>query len=200
MFGSGLDASGLVQRILWDKNSPFTVKGMFPGQHGGVGAGVTLEHESGTINLITMHSLPKAEREQQQAEGARRSNLLVETTDTDNRSLFTLSPSIQQMISSVSAFIYVVKSDCGVDRVKLGMEEFKSMMEATLLSRNVPVLILCCSDSVDCYSIPCLDIIDELDVAHLKRPWQARKCQIDTLKGFLDGINWLMTCLTYGQK
>ena len=35
MFGAGLDSSGLVKRILWNKVSPFEVKGMFPGQFGG---------------------------------------------------------------------------------------------------------------------------------------------------------------------
>ena len=35
MFGSGLNSKGLVKRLLWDKQSPFTIKGMFPGQFEG---------------------------------------------------------------------------------------------------------------------------------------------------------------------
>lgn len=35
MFGSGLDNSGFVKSLLWDKKSPFTVKKMFPGKFDG---------------------------------------------------------------------------------------------------------------------------------------------------------------------
>lgn len=35
MFGSGLDTSGLVGRIMQDPRSPLTITGMFPGEYNG---------------------------------------------------------------------------------------------------------------------------------------------------------------------
>jgi len=187
MFGSGLDSSGLVRGLLWSKGSPFVVKGMFPGQFDGIGSGVTLQYTGGTVNMITLYGLSKSERENQQVKDIRQSRLLVQHDQTDE---MILSPSVKELISTVDAFIYIVNAT-DAESVIFGKEEFDAMTDNKWLSDKIPVLVLCVVPEASVNSVSSLDVADQLDLLQLTRPWQVRQCHLDSLYGFIPGVNWL---------
>lgn len=180
MFGSGLDSSGLVKRILWDQRSPFSVKGMFPGQFDGIGSGVTLQHAGGTMNMITLYALPRAERQQQRG-GERRSKLLVGEE---------ISQPVKELCNTVDAFIYVVNTS-NEERVTFGSEEFRAMIDDRWLQPKVPVLVLCVVPNATIKSVSSLEVANKLNLLSLSRPWQVRQCHINSLYGFMPGVTWL---------
>jgi len=181
MFGSGMDSSGLVRRVLWDQRSPFTVKGMFPGQFEGTGSGVTLQYTEGTIDLICLYALSRAERINQDLNGERKSRLLVNNE---------VSHSIKELCSTVDAFIYIVNAT-NEHRVTFGSEEFKALIDDRWLQPKVPVLVLCVVPNATVQSVSSLDVANKLNLLKLSRPWQVRQCHVNSLYGFTPGVTWL---------
>ncbi|XP_012563417.2 uncharacterized protein LOC101240962 isoform X1 [Hydra vulgaris] len=189
MFGSGLNSKGLVKRLLWDKQSPFTVKGMFPGQFEGYGSGVTLQCINGTFNLITLYSQTKNIREQHVIDGENkpRSKLLVRR---ENENDYVLSQPVKELCTMVDAFIYIIKATTE-EELMLSMDEFQAIIDERWLQPQSPLLVLCVSPDANVMCIPVLHVANKLKLINLSRRWQVRQCFSNSLAGILPGISWL---------
>lgn len=183
MFGSGLNDTGLVSRIMTDPSSPFTVQGMFPGRFDGMGSGVTLRYDEGTINLITLYGLPKAERE-----SGRVDSKLLHASESGE---ITLSDSVRQLCGTVDCFIFAVDCLIGTHDETFRAEEFRAMIDERWLQPKVQVLVLCVVPDGTHDAVSSLDIADKLDLANLSRPWQVRQCHVSSLYGFIPGLKWV---------
>lgn len=204
MFGPGLESetSGIVKNIFSDPNSPCSIKGMFPGQFEGIGSGVSLQFDGGLINLITLYSASRNEREANSANGVRRNKFLVERNldedaeggiGADNINLsVTLTQPVRDLCSTVDAFIFVVDSTMSKNKVKLGIEELKVMMSSRSLKTSAPLLVLSCVPGAQIQQYSSISVANELGLRELNRPWQIRACHVATLYGLLPGFQWIL--------
>lgn len=192
MFGSGLDRNNFVKKLLWDKHSPFVVQKMFPGQFEGLGSGFTLSYSSGSIDLMTLYRMSKAEREQDNVENLVSKLLVPDPNNADDEEALTLSQPARQLCSSVNAFVYAVRAD-DIDKICFGSDELEAMLDERWSNRKIPLLVLCLkTNNSDSQSVvPSVVVAEKLNLRNLSRPWQVRQCNVDTLHGILPGVQWL---------
>eukprot|EP00794_Sanderia_malayensis_P008143 gene8143-9013_t len=199
MFGPGLESktSGIVRKMFSD--SMFTIKGMFPGEFEGTGSGVSLQFDGGMMNLITLYSASKREREANLANGVRRNKFLVERDEVDAEEglqdenvTLTLTQPVKDLCSTVDAFIFVVDSTQNEQRVELGLDELKAVMGNRQLKSAAPLLVLSCVADEEIRAHPTISVANKLNLRELNRPWQVRSCEVSTLSGLLPGVQWLI--------
>jgi hypothetical protein len=112
MFGSGLESVPLVRSMLWEADSPYHPIGLSPGKDG-VGSGVCIQHRDTAVNLITLYTSTRAEREAANAGQRARVNKLMSAvssgqTDREGEREGELTPALQQLCRESDAAILVV--------------------------------------------------------------------------------------------
>ncbi|XP_013392753.1 F-box only protein 4 [Lingula anatina] len=198
MFGPGLESSTskIVRRIIQDKATPFKVTGMFPGHvEGGYGSGVTVNLKKLFFNLTILYTNTKNERENKNAEQRLRNNRLLQkqVADAENgEETFELCQSVKELCRTVDAFIFVV--DSSKENTALGQSkaELFAMVNERWSSPDIPVVILSCVKNTTIPRQPCIDVVNQLDLGRLSKPWQVFDCDVETLGGVTDGIEWLV--------
>lgn len=136
--GPGLESgtSGIVRKLLYEKNDTFTQTGMFPGRYHGVGSGFSLKFGNRTFNLTTLYSTGERERKSQSSrDRLRRSRMLLhrgdatvrqpgrpplgrpidndvveEEADAVDRVRYELADETRVLSAALNAVIYVVES------------------------------------------------------------------------------------------
>ena len=156
---------------------------MFPGRYGGMGGGVTLQYDQGTVDMITLYGAPKSEREN----GRIDSKLLCESDEGE----ILPTPSVRQLCGSVHSFIYAV--DCLIDThaVTFCGDDFKAMIDDRWLPAKAQVLVLCIVPDGSHDAVSALEVADKLNLSELSRPWQVRQCHVSSLYGFIPGLKWV---------
>lgn len=198
MFGPGLEAetSGIVKRIFSGPNSPFVIKGMFPGRFDGIGSGVSLQYDGGQLDLITLYSACRSERENNAANGLRKNNFIIERNlddlDIEDDSHVMVTQSVKDLCSTVDAFVYVVDSTLNSNKVGIGKDELKAVVGNRWLHPNAPLLVLSCTKDEKNRQYSSICVSDVLGLRELNRPWQVRVCHVNSLYGVLPGIKWLI--------
>ncbi|KAJ8305428.1 hypothetical protein KUTeg_015973 [Tegillarca granosa] len=80
----------------------------------------------------------------------------------------------------------------GQFEVDEGNEELFAMVNERWSATHVPVLVLSCVHDASQSRIPCITVVEKLEVAKLNRPWQVRNCVVQNLEGVIPGIEWLV--------
>merc|ERR1712183_346507 len=112
---------------------------MFPGAFNGMGSGVTLRYDQGTIDLITLYGLPKHERERGRVD----SKLLVKDEESEYDNTITVTQPVQQLCKTIDCFIFAVDCLVGTHDATFRTEEFHAMIDERWLQPKVQVLVLC---------------------------------------------------------
>lgn len=198
MFGPGLETetSGIVKRIFSGPNSPFFIKGMFPGQFDGIGSGVSLQYQGGKLDLITLYSACRSERENNALNGVRKNNFIIERSlddhDVEDDSNIMVTQPVKDLCSTVDAFIYVVDATLNSNKVGIGKDELKAVVGNRWLQPKAPLLVLSCTTEASNKHYSPICVSDVLGLRELNRPWQVRVCHVNSLYGVLPGVQWLI--------
>lgn len=207
MFGPGLETSTrrIVRKILEDNSGMFKTTGMFPGQFEGVGSGFTMKmNDAVNFNLITLYTATKEERENRNQEERLRGNrLLAQAGDGDAEAeeapeeKYEVRQSVKDLCRTLDGFIFVVDSEIGDSNYNLvnvssGIPELFAMVNDAWAPTNIPVVILSCVTEESKTRISCIDVVSQLKLHKLNRPWQVFDCVVDDMGGVPQGIEWLV--------
>lgn len=194
MFGPGLESStsGIVRKMLYEESMLERV-GLVPGQFEGVGSGWCLRMENSQMfQLSVLYSASKKDREARQRDRKHDNRLLNVKKGDQGSEEFELKSAVRDYCRTVDAFIYVVESSLERDSVDEGNEELFAMVNERWSATHVPVLVLSCVHDASQSRIPCITVVEKLEVAKLNRPWQVRNCVVQNLEGVIPGIEWLV--------
>lgn len=133
----------------------------------GVGSGVCVQHGNTPVNLITLYTATKAERQQSKREGSPRVNKLVSSTDGGE-----LTHAVHELCRQANGFILVVNS-ASMDE---GHDLDVAMLNAMLHSSNSesPLLVLAAhvKEDVSLIQSP-VCVAENLNLCSLPHhPWQ----------------------------
>lgn len=202
MFGPGLETNvrGITRKMIYNRNSPvFQVTGMFPGEFPGVGAGfnVTIKESLKEMKLITLYSATKSERENQNMENrAQRSRLLVasrkQNESNDGEPEYELQDALKELCRSVDGFIFIVESTADSNFIEVGKPELFAIMKEAGITHGAPLLVASCVLEDSTPRIPCIDVVKKLQLQKLKGPWKVHDVVIDSLRGIVPALNWLI--------
>ena len=135
----------------------------------GVGSGVCVQHGNTPVNLITLYTATKAERQQCERESSPRVNKLVTSTDGSE-----LTHAVHELCRQANGFILVVNSAS----LEEGHDLDVAMLNAMLHSSNpqCPLLVLAAHtrETITLAQSP-VGVADSLDLCSLPHhPWQVR--------------------------
>lgn len=198
MFGPGLESeltSGLVRKILYEDNRQMERTGLVSGQFEGVGSGWCYKLPNGqTFQLSVLYSASKQQRSQKSWNRVTGNNLIqVKKEGEEGEEIVELKPAVRDFCRTVDAFVYVVDST-SVDNLKANENyELSAMIRERWSDTHIPVLVMSCIPNKDSSRIPCINVVEALQLGKLNRPWRVRECWInDNLEGVVDGISWLI--------
>lgn len=211
MFGPGLESrtSLLVRKILEDKTRLFKMVRMFPGQFGGVGSGFTIRvNDFINLDLITIYTATKEEREHRSPEERlRKSRTLAPSKtagapgDDDGGQVaamaaeptFEVQSSIKDLCRTLDGFIFVVDATVPPEEVRLARPELFAMVNELWAQNGAPVLVLSCVPEADeGRPLSCMNVVQELQLQKLNRPWQVHNCCVGSMDGIESAIHWVV--------
>lgn len=212
MFGSGLESVPLVRSMLWENDSPYHPVGLYPGKNG-VGSGVCIQHRDTALNLITLYTATRAEREAASAGQQVRVNRLItgvqigggegggggreeERREKSEEEEAELTPQIQQLCRQSDAAILVVDpSHMTDDNVRLDRSMLHSVLQANTLQAT-PLLVLSCqpreSDDDPASHQSAVEVSDGLHLCDYHHPWQVRTLVLGQYQSLQAGMDWLL--------
>jgi F-box protein 4 len=197
MFGSGLESVPLVRSMLWEADSPYHPIGLSPGKDG-VGSGVCIQHRDTAVNLITLYTATRAEREAANAGQQARVNKLMSAVSRDREGEGELTPALQQLCRQSDAAILVVDaSHFSEDTVKRDCLMLQSVLSANTL-QTTPLLVLSCQPNETsnddnlavCQSV--MEVANGLQLCDLHQPWQVRSLVLNQYQSLQAGMDWLL--------
>lgn len=200
MFGPGLESStsGIVRKILHGHSDLFTVVNMFPGQFDGIGSGFTLKTvDEASVDLITLYTATRSERESRSAEQrASQSRLLaVPSSTSGDLAVSELQPAVKELCRTLDGFIYVVDATVTTDHIRIGRAELFAMVNDEWSPSDNPVLVLSCVPDSNSTRLGCINVVRNLELQKLSRPWQVHDCTVETMNGIEAAFHWLVqTC------
>merc|ERR1712168_1579218 len=188
MLGSGLETStrSFVYKIL-NNNTIFSTVGIFPGKFEGIGSGFNMKMSSGLkFDLMTLYSNIYKIRNTNK-EMITENKLLVKTSNEED--VYELHRSVKSLCSSIDAVIFAV--DClQLEFVEWDQLLLKTLMKELKVSKR-PLLVLNLHSEEVNY-VPCINIVDALQLHSLDNPWEAHSCAVDNLSGFEKAFTWLI--------
>ena len=184
LFGPGLDSAGtgLVNDLMWGKQSPFVTLGMFPNSHSGIGGGVKLQYGDTVVNLVTLYRATKKEREAFTAAVGRRTNRIIDSE-------FMLEKS-KVVATEADAFIYV--GDKGIEPDTEIQREFEVLVGTA--REHAPVLLLMPEAKAEGVQgdHTCSDYVDAFKLTENNRRWWLQTVDVHRLESFRQGLDWLL--------
>ncbi|KAK3592045.1 hypothetical protein CHS0354_019300 [Potamilus streckersoni] len=195
MFGPGLESSTscIVRRMMYEENNCFQKIGLFPGQFDGVGAGMTvrINNTGRDLNLSVLYSATKKEREGSRHDRMQHNKLVRHNAqEEEGKEKYNLLPAIRDLCRTLDGFVFVV--DASQETVYSGLDELEAMISERWSSTHVPVLVLSCVREEKDPRIPCIQVVEQLKLTQLNKPWQVRNCVADTLTGVPEALTWLV--------
>ncbi|KAK7487530.1 hypothetical protein BaRGS_00021232 [Batillaria attramentaria] len=167
MFGPGLESStsGIVLKMMYEDNDSFSRVAMFPGQFDGMGAGMTLKLTDGHhFHLSVLYSASKREREQNNPQNRLARN-----------HLFSQQQGAQ-----------------GSDEVQYQLQPALQQLCHTL---NAFIFVVDASGTKEMATsprLPAVEVVEELNLSSLTRPWMVMDCVVDNLVNVAVGIQWMI--------
>lgn len=194
MFGPGLESgtSSIVQKILYTQSKKLERVGLVPGQFDGVGSGWCLKMQNGQVfQLSVLYSASKKDRLERRNR-LQNNSLLEVRTANDGAETLELTPAVRDFCRTVDAFIYVVDASKGNSFVKEDKAELFAMVNERWSATHVPILVMSCIPSQQHQRVPCVDVVQSLEISAINRPWQVHDIEVDTLDGVIPSIQWLV--------
>ncbi|XP_071500389.1 F-box only protein 4-like [Diadema antillarum] len=219
MFGPGLetDTSTIVRKLISGQGSSIIkVNGVFPAMYpGSVGTGFELTvNKKNRFRLVVLYSATRKERESRGDDQPRVSKLIKRVSpvpdDTNNEGAvhgaagpdlhgedfmnYEPNDHVKSMCRVVGGFVFVVdasqklkKGYCSASR-----PELFAFMDPKWTSERKPLLVLSSIAEAETPRVPCVKMADQLSLQKLQRPWKVVDCEVDSLNGLTEGVDWLM--------
>lgn len=196
MFGPGLESdltSGLVRKILYDKNEHMERTGLVSGQFEGVGSGWCYKLPNGqTFQLSVLYSASKQQRTQKLWNRVEGNNLIQVNKDEEGETTVELKPAVRDFCRTVDAFVFVVDGT-SLDNLKANeIYELSAMLKERWSDTHIPLLVMSCIPNSLSLRLPCINVVEALHLGNLNRPWQVRDCWVENLEGVIDSFSWLI--------
>ncbi|XP_031161294.1 F-box only protein 4 isoform X1 [Sander lucioperca] len=216
MFGPGmeqLDVS-LVTRLMHAPDV-LPVSGTPHRQINGIGSGISyMFNNQHKLNILTLYSTNRAEREIARVQQQSISNKLFrfEGSDDSGYPVYSPAPQVQQVCQVVDGFIYVANAEPGRGEGESEGAQIRAVLSSAEDSASRPLLVLSCvsreePEEVRITSLqtftsrnrascrtPCVDVAKRLGLPQLANPWMVQDTVAESLSGLLDGISWLLRC------
>ncbi|XP_066298762.1 F-box only protein 4-like [Branchiostoma lanceolatum] len=198
MFGPGLNTSTsqIVRAIIDGKEGVFKTnmqttmwQTKLPRRGGGGGLAIKFRNKQDFF-LITLYSGTRSEREGQSSAN----KLLVPKTPTsaDAEPEYELKRTFRRLCSEVAGFIFVVDASQGADHVESGLAELQAMTDQRWTPDTTPVLVLSCVPGEGETRLPCIRVMEALQLGSMSRPWQVQNAVAGSLQDVDTGVDWLM--------
>lgn len=100
-----------------------------------------------------------------------------------------LQESVLKLLPTLDGLIYAIDASSDFSQLVL-KKELMIMMDA--LNLNVPLVILCCTNSEPCNVEDLKDLAFNLDLEEVKRPWGIFKVDIATMAGVETALSWIL--------
>lgn len=224
MFGPGieqLDVS-MVTRLM-DAPDVLPVAPIPSGrQIDGIGSGISYMYNSQhKLNILTLYSTNRAEREQARLGQYRVNDKLFTLDETEGPSsgpTFSPNPQVQEVCQAVSGFIYVANGEPGKGEGEVEAAKIQAVLSPAWGSTARPLLVLSCisrerpegggeegervaaaNNTASRGSLtqarcrtPSVEMAQRLRLPQLPNPWMVQDTVAESLSGLLDGISWLL--------
>eukprot|EP00057_Strongylocentrotus_purpuratus_P015776 XP_011670250.1 PREDICTED: F-box only protein 4 isoform X2 [Strongylocentrotus purpuratus] len=115
-------------------------------------------------------------------------------TAEDDYLNFEPNDHVKSMCHVVGGFIFVVDAAQQLNQgsCSSGRPELFAFMDSRWTSDRKPLLVLSSVANPDVPRIPCVRIADQLSLEKLQRPWKVVDCDVSSLSGLSEGVDWLV--------
>ncbi|XP_072289742.1 F-box only protein 4 isoform X2 [Eucyclogobius newberryi] len=210
MFGPGmeqLDVSFVTRLMYAPDVLPVAGSGTSHRQIDGIGSGISyLFNNQHKLNILTMYSTNRAERERARTQQQNITNKLFTVVVNAESGVLTFGPAphVQQVCQVVDGFIYVANAER--DKGENEPAQIQALLSSAWGSTTRPLLVLSCISREDgeeetqpgvhpiTKRVPCVHMAKRLGLSMLGNPWMVQDVVVESLSGLLDGISWLLRC------
>ncbi|XP_041475846.1 F-box only protein 4-like isoform X1 [Lytechinus variegatus] len=116
------------------------------------------------------------------------------TADDEDYLNFEPNDHVKSMCRVVGGFIFVVDAAQQLNQgsCSSGRPELFAFMDSRWTPERKPLLVLSSIANPDVPRIPCVRVADQLSLDRLQRPWKVVDCDVSTLSGLSEGVDWLV--------
>ncbi|XP_072173027.1 F-box only protein 4-like isoform X2 [Diadema setosum] len=222
MFGPGLetDTSTIVRKLISGQDSSIIkVNGVFAAMYPGVGTGFELTvNKKNRFRLVVLYSATRKERESRGDDQPRMSKLIKRVSpvpedsnaegavhgergagagpDPQEEDFMNFEPNdhVKSMLRDVGGFVFVVDASQNLKKgyCSASRPELFAFMDPKWTPERKPLLVLSSIAEAETPRVPCVKMADQLSLQKLQRPWKVVDCEVDSLSGLTEGVDWLM--------